>query len=91
MYICGTCGRQHTSAQEGGACFEQSTRQPQFPSEAGSPPARATVRKKKTAPAPRNSRPEKPQEKLQLRLQEGISRYFRGDYPRTFAETSWSG
>ena len=63
MYICGTCGRKHTSAQEGRACFERSTTQPQVPYEAGSPPARAPVRKKN--PAPRKSTPEKPQKKPQ--------------------------
>ena len=63
MYTCGTCGRQHTSAQKGRACFEQSTTQPQVPPEAGSPLARAPVRKKKPAPAPRKATPKKAQKK----------------------------
>ena len=65
MYTCGTCGRQHNSAQEGRACFEESTTQSQVPSAAGSPPTGAPVRKKKPAPAPRKSTPEKPQKKPQ--------------------------
>ena len=63
MYICGTCGKKHTSAEEGRACYARSKSQQRDLSTEGSPPGRAPVRKKKTANTPRKATPTKTSKK----------------------------
>ena len=65
MYTCGTCGRKHTSAQEGRACYERSaalTTQPQDLPEELSPPSYIPLPPKKATPkkaTPKKATPKK--------------------------------